>query len=91
MEDVDVILPGRGDPCDVKSTEVLTDYITRMRERVYEHYSSGYTRRETVDRVKMQDFYEAPRGQREEIERRIRGSVERVYDEFKKEAEKKRR
>lgn len=91
MEYVDVIVPGRGDPCDVKSTEVLTNYITKMREHVYEHYSGGYTRRETVDRVKMQDFYQVPRGQREEVERRIRGSVERVYDEFKKEAEKKRR
>jgi glyoxylase-like metal-dependent hydrolase (beta-lactamase superfamily II) len=90
MEDVDIIVPGRGDLCDPSATKVLSDYITQMRERVYEYYSNGYTRRETVDRVKMQDFFDIPRGQREEIERRIRGSVERVYDEFKKEAEKKR-
>jgi len=91
MPDVDTIVPGRGDLCDPKATEVLKEYITQMRERVYEHYSNGYTRRETVDRVRMQDFFDVPRPQREEIERRIRGSVERVYDEFKKEAEKKRR
>lgn len=90
MEDVDIIVPGRGDLCDRPATAVLSTYITQMRERVYEYYANGYTRRETVDRVKMQDFFEIPRGQREEIERRIRSSVERVYDEFKKEAERKR-
>jgi len=91
MPDVETIVPGHGELCTSADTQALSDYITKMRERVYEHYNNGYTRRETVDRVKMQDFYDVPRNQREEIERRIRSSVERVYDEFKKEAEKKRR
>ena len=91
MQDVDTIVPGHGELCDRSSTEVLMDYITQMRERVLEHYSNGFTRRETVDRVKMRDFFEVPRTQREDAERRIRSSVERVYDEFKKEAEKKHR
>jgi len=90
MDDVDIIVPGHGDLCAPSDTEVLTDYISKMRERVYEHYISGYTRRETVDKVRMQDFFSIPRAQREKIERRIRSSVERVYDEFKKETEKKR-
>ena len=71
--------------------ELLTDYITKMRERVYEHYTSGYTRRETVDKVKMQDFFEVSAERRGVIERRIRGSVERVYDEFKKGTLRRRR
>jgi cyclase len=91
MEDVDIIVPGHGDLCDPSATEMLTDYITQMRERVYEHYSAGLTRRETVDKVRMQDFFEVPPDRRAEIERRIRGSVERVYDEFKKGKLKKRR
>jgi len=91
MQEVDTIVPGRGELCDRSSTEVLMNYITRIRERVLEHYANGFTRRETVDRVKMQDFFEVSRTQREETERRIRSSVERVYDEFKKEADRKHR
>jgi cyclase len=91
MDEVDLIVPGHGDLCDPSATEVLTDYITQMRERVYEHYTSGYTRRETVDRVKMQDFFEVSAERRGVIERRIRGSVERVYDEFKKGTLRRRR
>lgn len=90
LDNVDVIVPGRGRACDLAATEVLTEYIRQMRERVYQCYTDGYTRRETVDRVKMQDFFPIPPAKREDVERRIRSSVERVYDEFKKETEKKR-
>ncbi len=90
MDDVDIIVPGYGDLCDPPATEILTDYITKMRERVHEYYTNNYTRREAVDKVKMRDFFSVPSQQREEIERRIRSSVERVYDEFKKGTEKKR-
>jgi cyclase len=90
LENVDVIVPGRGQPCGLAATEALSDYISQMRERVYQCYTEGYTRRETVDRVRMQEFFPIPSGKREEAERRIRSSVERVYDEFKKETEKRR-
>lgn len=90
MDDVDLIVPGFGKPCEPSVTEVLTEYIIQMRERVYECFRNGYTRRETVDRVRMQDFFNIPQARREVIERRIRSSVEHVYDEFKKAAEKKR-
>jgi len=90
LDNVDVIVPGRGTMCDLAATETLTNYISQMRERVLQCYSEGYTRRETVDRVKMQEFFSIPAARREDIERRIRGSVERVYDEFKKETERKR-
>jgi len=91
MEDVDIVVPGYGEPCARADTQTLSDYITALRDRVYEYYSSGYTRRETVDKVRMADFYSMPPSRRPEIERRIRSSVERVYDEFKKGTEKKRR
>nr|MBC7245133.1 MBL fold metallo-hydrolase [Chloroflexota bacterium] len=90
MENVEMIVPGFGEPCEPSVTEVLTDYIVKMRERVHECFRNGYTRRETVDRVRMQDFFSIPPARREAIERRIRSSVEHVYDEFKKAAEKKR-
>jgi len=91
MEDVDIVVPGYGQPCTPADTQILSDYITALRDRVYKHYSSGYTRRETVDKVRMLDFFSIPSSRRLEIERRIRSSVERVYDEFKKGTEKKRR
>jgi cyclase len=91
MDGVDVIVPGHGTPCTAAKTQDLTDYITAMRERVYEHYEAGLTRRETVDKVKMSDFYAIPSDMRTPVERRIRGSVERVYDEFKKGPQKRRR
>lgn len=84
LDNVDTIIPGQGRPCVPADTLVLSDYIRAMRERVLECYNSGYTRRETVDRVRMQDFFAVTPDRREEVERRIRSSVERVYDEFKK-------
>lgn len=90
LNDVEVVVPGRGEPCHPLDTETLSDYISKMRERVYDCFANGCTRRESVDRVRMLDFYSIPASKREEVERRIRASVERVYDEFKKENEKKR-
>jgi cyclase len=91
MDDVDIIVPGHGDVCDMSATETLTQYITLMRDRVYEHYQMGLTRRETVDKVKMEDFFSISADQRVETERRLRASVERVYDEFKKGTQKRQR
>jgi len=91
MDGVDVIVPGHGDPCAVTETQALTDYITAIRERVHEQFEAGLTRRETVDKVKMDDFYAIPSDRRTVVERMIRGSVERVYDEFKKGPPKRRR
>ncbi len=90
MSDVEVIVPGRGGVCSLADVDILIDYITRMRERVYENFLNDYTRRETVDKVKMQDFFPFQGDARDTMERRVRSSVERVYDEFKKEGEKKR-
>ncbi len=91
MDGVDVIVPGHGDLCTVAETQALTDYISAVRERVCEHFEAGLTRRETVDRVKMDDLCPIPSDRRTAVERMIRGSVERVYDEFKKGPPKRRR
>lgn len=91
MDEVDIIVPGSGDLCTSDATEVLTDYIHEIRVRVYEHYTDGCTRRETVDKVKMGDFFSIPPDRELEIARRIRSSVERVYDEYKKGKAKKPR
>jgi cyclase len=48
------------------------------------------SRREVVDKVKMQGFFHPPDDDRAATERRIRASVERVYDEFKKGAKRRR-
>jgi len=89
MDSVDTVVPGHGGVCDVSATETLIQYINQMRDRVYECYQIGYTRRETVDKVKMEGFYSVPAHKRAETERRIRASVERAYDEFKKGTQKR--
>ncbi len=89
MPDVEAIVPGSGGICDQRATETLATYILQMRERVEEFYNNGYTRRETVDRVKMEDYFPIPETRRNDIERRVRGSVERVYDELKRGSPKK--
>jgi cyclase len=91
MDDVDAMVPGRGGVCEISVTETLTRYINQMRDRVYECYQLGCTRRETVDRVKMEGFFPVPADRQWETERRIRASVERVYDEFKKGIQKRQR
>lgn len=90
MERVDVIVPGHGDLCTTDDTQALTDYITAIRERVWEQFEAGLTRRETVDKVRMDDFFTIPSDRRSLVERMIRSSVERVYDEFKKGPPKRR-
>ena len=90
LNDVELVVPGRGQPCHPLDTEMLSDYISKMRDRVYDCFTGGCTRRESVDRVRMSDFCPVPASKRDEVERRIRASVERVYDEFKKDNEKKR-
>lgn len=91
MDNVDVIVPGCGDVCDRSVIQSLIDYINAIRAAVQEQFVAGATRRETVDKVKMDGFFPIPAGRREEMERRIRSSVERLYDEFKKEKERRRR
>ena len=84
--DVKVIVPGHGSPGGPEMVEPLYNYLKDMRTRVEACFRAGHTRRETVERVKPIDAFPVPPGDDERLRRMLRSSVERVYDEIKKDA-----
>lgn len=81
--EVDVLVPGVGEPCGKEVIEPLIAYITEMRQRVAELFEAGASRREAVDKVGMLDYYPVPENQAARIKRRRRENVERVYTEIR--------
>ncbi|MHB1293618.1 MAG: MBL fold metallo-hydrolase [Anaerolineae bacterium] len=87
--DLDVIVPGLGEPCGPETLDPLIDYIIEARQRVADLFHVGASRRETVDRIDMQDHFPIPDGMAAQIKRRRRETVERLYAEIRT-AERKR-
>jgi len=81
--DVDLLVPGVGEPCGKEVIEPLIAYITEMHRRVAELFEAGASRRESVDKVGMLDYYPVPENQAARIKRRRRENVERVYTEIR--------
>lgn len=81
--DVDLLVPGAGEPCGKDVIEPLVEYITEMRRRVSELFDAGASRREAVEKVGMLDYYPVPENQAARIKRRRRENVERVYTEIR--------
>ncbi len=84
--DIETIVPGHGAPGGLEMVGPLVDYLAELRSRVEASFQAGHTRRETVERVKLVDAFPVPPGGEERLRRLLRSSVERVYDEIKKEA-----
>ena len=81
--EVDVIVPGEGEPCGKEAIGPLVEYITEMRRRSEELYMRGASRRETVEKVDMLDWFPFTEEQAQAIKRRRRESVERIYTEIR--------
>lgn len=81
--DVDLLVPGVGEPCGKDVIEPMIDYITEMRRRVAELFEAGASRREAVDKAGMLDYYPVPESQAARTKRRRRENVERVYTEIR--------
>jgi len=81
--DVDIIVPGVGNPCSKDVISPLYDYIAEMRRRVNEMFEAGASRRECVEKVGMLDWFPIPEGQSSLVKRRRRENVERVYTEIR--------
>ncbi|MBC7237307.1 MAG: MBL fold metallo-hydrolase [Chloroflexi bacterium] len=81
--DIDVIVPGRGEPCGKEALQPLYNYIVEMRRRVVQLFKEGASRRETVEKVGMLDFFPVPEEQLAEVKMRKRHSIERVYTEVR--------
>ncbi len=84
--DVEVIVPGHGEPCDLAATESLSAYISEMRQRVETLYRAGASRREAVEKVRMAmiDHFPVRAENREAAAARLRASIERIYEEIRK-------
>ena len=84
--DVKTIIPGSGEPCDLTDIPPLRAYIEEMQRRVGEAYKGGGSRRETVEKVRsiMLDRFPFASREKDITARRIRASIERVYEEVRK-------
>jgi len=81
--EVDLLVPGAGEPCGKETIEGMIAYIAEMRRRVAELFASGASRRDAVDKVGMLEYYPVPESQAARIKRRRRENVERVYTEIR--------
>jgi len=81
--EVDVIVPGEGKVCGLEVLDPLIAHITEMRARVLEHFRRGASRRETVDRIEIEERFLVPEEDAARIRRRRRENVERVYTEIR--------
>ena len=84
--EVEMIVPGHGEPCDLTVIEALAAYIREMRQRVEALYRAGASRRETVEKVRaaMIDRLAVRAENREAAAAEIRAGIERVYEEVRK-------
>lgn len=84
--DVATIVPGHGQPGGPEIIEPIYDYLKEFCTRIEVCFQAGHTRRETVERVRPLGAFPVAPGDEERLRRLLRSSVERVYDEIKKES-----
>ena len=80
------IVPGRGPICDQSATRPLSDYIALVRRRMRSlraMHSNGQTRVDMSAVVaELLPFFPVPEDEQEFIQRRIKASLDRVYEEL---------
>ena len=81
--DIDLIVPGVGDPCGKEVVDPLYEYLAEMRRRILESFKQGASRRECVEKVGMLEYFPVPKGQESEVKLRRRHSIERMYTEIR--------
>jgi len=81
--DVELIVPGEGQPCGKEVIAPMMEYITEMRRRTEELFLRGASRRESVEKVGMLDWFPFAEEEAARIRRRRRQSVERIYTEIR--------
>lgn len=86
--DAEIIVPGHGSLCDQEATQRLSSYIRKMRKKVKRQVVAGRSRREMIERIdlgRIVDFFPVAEGERREVEKRVKASLRRIYDEMKEE------
>ncbi len=81
--DIELIVPGVGEPCTKEVIDPLYEYLAEMRRRILELFKQGASRRECVEKVGMLEYFVVPKGQESEVKLRRRQSIERVYTEIR--------
>ena len=87
--EVEQIVPGEGEMCTKADIEAINAYITEMRQQVTELFQRGASRRETVDKVSLPDFFTPLDDNSARLKRRRRENIERVYTEVRTSLRKK--
>lgn len=86
--DVEVVVPGHGPLCKKEATHKLSSYIRKMRKKVKRQVESRRGRKEMMKRIdlgRIMEFFPVAGKEREEVEKRIKTSLRRIYDEMKEE------
>ncbi len=80
----DVIVPGRGPVVDKSATEPISNYLRLARRRVQSLYRAGRPRADTSTLVpELLEVFPYQEIDLERIQRRIKGGLDRIYEEFK--------
>ncbi|MBN2304542.1 MAG: MBL fold metallo-hydrolase [Anaerolineae bacterium] len=80
----DHIIPGRGAPVGKPATEPISNYLRLARRRVQSLYRAGRPRADTSTLVpELIDLFPCDVMMIEHIQRRIKGGLDRIYEEFK--------
>jgi glyoxylase-like metal-dependent hydrolase (beta-lactamase superfamily II) len=80
----DTIVPGRGPIVDKSATEPLSNYLRLVRRRVQSLYRAGRPRADTSALVpELLDLFPYHESELENIQRRIKVGLDRIYEEFK--------
>lgn len=81
---VERIVPGRGPLGDKQDTYPLSEYIRQLRAQVRRLYLAGRGKAEAGVLVpKLMEYFPVPDAQRDAIRARVKGGVDRVYEEMK--------
>jgi cyclase len=82
---IKTIVPGHGPVCSQKAAQPLAAYIQNMRERVQESFENGKSKSETSAAMiaEFLDAFPYTDQQRDERRQRIKGSSDRIYDEYR--------
>ncbi len=80
----DVIVPGRGSLVEKNATEAVSEYLRLARRRVHSLYRAGRPRADTITLVaELLEMFPYHPDEAEELQRRIKWGLDRIYEEFK--------
>jgi cyclase len=84
-----MIIAGHGPIYDIEVTEPLSEYIRLVRRRVRSCYQKGLTKQETASSLVkgLVPLFPIPPERRSKLESQIKQGINRVYNEYKKQAE----